>query len=94
MSFSEVKTTCEMQMECGNATSYMNGTCKQGMCDYATEYEIENADNCNGENCSCCAMKGNECFLILRWIFVFVNEYSRGYLIVKNYKYINYNFIA
>ena len=47
---------CHVERPCRNETSEP-GICKD-YCDYNTEYEISDADTCNGENCSCCAMKG------------------------------------
>ena len=48
---------CDVSMECRNMTSNETGVCSQYPC-HICEYEIENADNCNGEGCYCCAEKG------------------------------------
>ena len=35
------------------------GMCQRTQCDIATEYEVNDPENCNGSYCHCCIEKGN-----------------------------------
>ena len=39
--------------------SNKTGMCKSTYCDYGSEYEAYDPENCNGTYCHCCIEKGN-----------------------------------
>ena len=52
-----VVEVCDMSRPCRNAATKKSGMC-QDICDPLLEYEIFDADTCNGDNCACCGKKG------------------------------------